>query len=200
MKKLVIVLTAVLLLGAAQARADAIPYGNVGTVAPSSTFAATGGEIEAFYYGASAGDTDVIKLVDLTTSTSSTPVFNNKTTAAGTEIDFGSYAAGDVLEFVLINETTGYTFSSVSADSADGYNHVYATTYSGGILGGVEVPEGIYLGFEDLAYNLAGSGEYSDLDYNDVQAVVTGVADPAPEPCAEKSAPDLFSLHFNRNT
>jgi hypothetical protein len=183
MKKLVIALSAVLLLGAAQAKADAIPYGNVGTVATYSTFTATGGEIDAYYYAASAADLDVIKLIDLTTGTSSTPVFNNTTTAAGTEIDFGSYAAGDVLEFVLINETTGYTFSSVSADSADGYNHVYATTYSSGILGGVDVPAGTYLGFEDLAYNLTGSGEYSDLDYNDVQAAVTGVAfDTAPEP------------------
>jgi hypothetical protein len=185
MKKLVIALTAVILLSAAHAKADAIPYANVGTVAASSTFTATGGAIEAFYYGASAADTDLIKLVDHTTGTSSTPVFNNTTTAAGTEIDFGSYTAGDVLEFVLINKTTGYTFSSISADSADGYNHVYATTYSGGTLGGVDVPAGTYLGFEDLAYNLVGSGSggNSDLDYNDVQIAVVGAAlNDAPEP------------------
>lgn len=183
MKKLVIAFMAVLLLSTAHARADIIPYGNVGTVAASNTFTATGGEIDAFYYGASAADIDVIKLIDLTTGTISTPVFNNTTTAAGTEIDFGSYNASDVLEFVLMNMTTGYSFSSISADSADGYNHVYATTYSGGTLGGVSVPAGTYLGFEDLAYNLASSGEFSDLDYNDVQAALTDVKfDPVPEP------------------
>jgi hypothetical protein len=180
-KALTIVATvAALVAFAAQSKADAIPYANVGTVAPASTFTATGGDIDAYYYGASAGDTDVIEIVDLTSGKSSTPTFNNKTTKAGTEIDFGSFAAGDKLEFLLINETLSgktnkYTFSSIASDSYDGLNHVYATAYSGGILGTTTVPAGTYVGFEDLPYDpkKIGANGNSDLDYNDVQFVFT---------------------------
>jgi hypothetical protein len=169
----IVAATATLAAFAPQSKADAIPYANVGTVAPTSTFTATGGEIDAYYYGQSALDTDVIEIIDLTAKTTSKPTFNNKTTAAGTEIDFGTFAAGDILEFELINETTHKTFSSIAADSADGYNHVYATTYSGGEIGTTEVPAGTYVGFEDLVYNpnKIGDKNNSDLDYNDVQFV-----------------------------
>lgn len=195
----VVAAVAALVAFAAQSKADAIPYANVGTVASSTTFTATGGDIEAYYYGQSASDTDEIEIIDLKTGKTSKPTFNNQSTKAGAEIDFGSFSAGDELEFVLINETldkqyktTKYTFSSIAADSYDDINHVYATTYSGGTLGNghneVNVPAGIYVGFEDLPYDsdvAVGAKGNSDLDYNDVQFVFTQEAiDPpsVPEP------------------
>jgi hypothetical protein len=194
-KALTMAAAAVLVAFAAQSKADNIPYANAGKIAPTSTFTATGGDIEAYYYGASAADTDEIEIIDLKTGKTSIPVFDNKKTKAGAEIDFGSFGAGDRLEFVVINETLDkssktnkYTFSSIAADSYDDINHVYATTYSGGSIGKVAVPAGIYVGFEDLVYNPAvkvGADGNSDLDYNDVQFVFTkGFVDPpsVPEP------------------
>lgn len=177
----IVAAVAALVAFAAQSKADAIPYAHAGTVASASTFTATGGDIDAYYYGQSASDTDVIEIIDLTTGKTSTPSFDNQKTSPGTEIDFGSFSAGDTLEFVLINETLSgttnkYTFSSIASDSYDDLNHVYATAYSGGTLGSTSVPAGIYVGFEDLPYdskNTIGINGNSDLDYNDVQFVFT---------------------------
>jgi hypothetical protein len=194
-KTLTIVATVAALVGfAIQAKADAIPYPNVGTVASSNTFTATGGDLEAYYYGASAADTDMIEIIDLTTKTTSLLSFNNTTSKTGTVIDLGTFTAGDELEFVLINKSTGKTFSSIASDSYDGYNHVYATTYSGGTLGAITIPAGIYLGFEDLVYNSSdpvSTRGNSDLDYNDVQFVFTqDILDPPNTP----SVPEPSSL------
>jgi|WetSurMetagenome_2_1015567.scaffolds.fasta_scaffold115036_1 hypothetical protein len=187
-KTLTIVATVTALVAfAAQSRADAIPYGNAGTTASASTFTATGGDIVAYYYGASAKDTDVIEIIDKTTGVTSTPSFNNQTSVAGTKIDFGTFTAGDVLEFVLINETTGKTFSSIATNSDDSINHVYATYFSGGTIGSATVSAGTYVGFEDLVYDPSvalNTNGNSDLDYNDVQFVFLQTTDTSltPEP------------------
>jgi hypothetical protein len=177
---------AVFVAFAAQSKADAIPYGNTGKVAASNTFTATGGDITAYYYGSSASDKDVVEIIDLTTGVTSKATISNKTSSAGTVYDFGSYTAGNLLEFVLINESTGKTFSSIATESSDDINHVYATTYGGGKIGSTTVPAGTYVGFEDLVYNPSvaiNTNGNSDLDYNDVQAVFRNVvASTAPEP------------------
>jgi hypothetical protein len=173
-KTLTIVTAAAFVLFAAQSKADNIPYANVGTVAPTSTFTASvTGDIEAYYVGASASDIDLVEMVDLSNSGATTGwVFNNQTTAAGAEVDFGSVNAGDTLEFLLENTTTqngnypaNSIYSSIPTDSSDGINHVYSTAFSGGLVGGTEVEAGTYLGFEDEGPAI------SDLDYNDVQLV-----------------------------
>jgi hypothetical protein len=173
MKTLTIVAAAVLLVFATQAKADNIPYANSGAVAPINTFTASvTGEIDGYFYGYSAGDIDVIRMIDITHPYTSGWFFVNNETSVGAEQNFGSVTAGDTLEFELYNEATGYTFSSLPSDSADGINHVYATAYSG--VGGPDgIPAGTFVGFEDLWYDssLAPGGANSDLDYNDDQFV-----------------------------
>jgi hypothetical protein len=165
--------------------AGTIPYANVGHVAPNPpTITATGNTIDVYFYGASAGDTDVVELKDVTTGTTSSPFFNNQTTAQGTELSF-SVDPGDTLEFLLLNESTGETFSSDPADNPDGYNHVYMTSFSGGS----GIPAGEFVGFEDefIGANsdgvCGGSKNKSDCDYNDDEFVyVMTNAAAAPEP------------------
>jgi hypothetical protein len=173
MKTLTIAAAAALVLFAAQSKADNIPYANVGTVASTSTFTASvTGEVEAYYVGASAGDTDLVEMVDISKGGATTGwVFNNQSSQAGDNVDFGSVTAGDILEFLVWNTSTGQVYSSISADSADLANHVYATAYSGGTLGATTVSAGTYLGFEDLPV-----ADVSTLDYNDVQLVFRNLA------------------------
>jgi hypothetical protein len=177
MKTLTIVAAAALILFAADSRAGTIPYGPKGTIAPTSTFVATTtGEIDAYFYGFEAADVDFIEVKDLTLGTSSGWFFDNQTTPIGTEHTFLGVNAGDTLEFLGENITTGYTFSSIPTDSADGVNHVYATWYSG-TGGPAGIPAGTFIGFEDLYV------PPSDLDYNDDQFVLTNVTiEPTPEP------------------
>jgi hypothetical protein len=132
-----------------------------------------------------AGDTDVLYLVDLNTNTRVGPTFDNKTTAQGTEYNFGTYAAGTDLAFEIVNQATGKTYSSDTALSDDGSNHAYMTSFAGGTLGNGQggggtfvFPAGTYVGFEDLP--IPGGDE----DYNDLAFVFDNVtATPAvPEP------------------
>jgi hypothetical protein len=180
MKTLTIFAAVALFAAATQAKADAIPYSNIGTVAATSTFTATAtGDVTGFFYSASASDTDLVKMIDVTTGYDSGWVFNNKTTAVGTTVTFGSVNAGDVLEF-LVKDTSAnpsQVYSSKAADSADGANHVYATAFSGD---SVDSTAGTYLGFEDRNVS-----EVSSLDYNDLVFVMNIAASPTgvtPEP------------------
>jgi|GEM_PF-1738197 len=173
MKIRMISATVALLLSASFAHAGVIPYGNVGTIAPTSMFTATatGNVIGEFVEGGAASgggaaDSDSIELVDVTQSTNSGWLFPNQTTTAGTNAHFLSVNAGDVLEFKLQNFTLGATLSSIPADSSDGDNHVYTTSFAGGILNGASIPAGTYIGFEDEPANF-GSGQHSDWNYND---------------------------------
>lgn len=157
--------------------ADAIPYGNVGTLAPTNTFTAIAtGHIEGYFYGFSAADTDLIQMCDLTQSYCSPYTFDNQTTPIGTSYNFGAVKAGDVLIFNLDNLNTGLILSSDPAYSADGLNHAYATPYTT-MVNGIPAP-GTFVGMEDL--RVPGS----DLDYNDDQFVFqnAGTASPTPEP------------------
>ena len=163
--------------------ADSIPYPNVGTVAPTNIFQANStGIIMGYFAGADAADTDFVRMCDDTTNVCSAWAFDNHATAPGASVDFGSVNAGDTLEFQLYNWSTNLVYSSNPANSADGINHAYATTYSdtGHPALPASIPSGMFVGMEDLGDFCQGC---TDLDYNDDTFVFTNVATTAtPEP------------------
>jgi hypothetical protein len=160
----------------APAFGDSIPYGNPGHVASTTSVTATGNTLNVYFYGSSAGDTDDIKVQDLTQSWTSGLIFDNHSSAPGQEFSF-SVNPGDVLVFYLVNQTTGKTYSSVPGNSDDGYNHAYITPFSGN----GSIPAGTFVGFEDLFIGAnsdnvcTGSMNQSDCDYNDDEFVFVGV-------------------------
>lgn len=152
--------------------AGTIPYPNSGAVAPTNVFTATvSGDVIGYFYGFSAGHTDYVAMLNVTTSTFSGWMFNNQTTAPGTSVNFGTVSAGDILVFELFDATSGLTFASDPSLSYDGINHAYAAPFAGGN----GIPAGIFVGMEDLP-----AGQ-SDLDYNDDQFVFENVSS-TPEP------------------
>jgi hypothetical protein len=178
MKTRTLVTTVALVLFAVQSKAGSIPYQNIGTVAPTNTFVADAtGDITGYFVegglaeGGGAWDTDYVELIDVTTRTSSGWVFDNQTTAIGTTLNLGYVNAGDVLEFELQNRTLGVIVSSNPADSSDGLNHVYATTWRGGNINGAYIPAGTYIALEDEPLTFGGDG-HSDFNYNDDAFVI----------------------------
>jgi hypothetical protein len=157
---------------------DIIPYPTPGTIAPTVPLTATAtGDINGFFYGASAADLDEIRMCDLTSSTCS-PFELPNTSPVGTEVDFGAVTAGDVIVFDLNNVTTSTTLSSDPTRSDDGINHAYVTPYTAtGPTAIAGIPPGTYIGMEDLSLT-----QGTDLDYNDDQFVFTNVAAQVPEP------------------
>lgn len=161
-------------------RADSINYAHAGSLAPETTLLATGSNgIDLFYYGSTAGYTNYVGVFDLSTNFNSGWLFNNKTTAVGSEVIVGAAPgqinAGDPLLFYI--DSPDGIFSSQAAFSADGVNHAYVVSYAGGKLNGVQVPAGLLLGMEDQRFG------HSDLNYNDENLVVGNVTTSVtPEP------------------
>jgi hypothetical protein len=87
-------------------------------------------------------------------------LFNNKTTAVGTSMNLGSFAAGTELVFKLIVHETGDVFFT-GADSRNADSVAHAMVYGG--------DDQILIGFEDVF----GGG---DFDYNDLMFAFTNVA------------------------
>jgi hypothetical protein len=142
--------------------AGPIPYPNIGHIAPTTTITATEtGDIIGYFVQASAANSDTVRMVDVTTGTTSAWFFPNQTTAVGTSADFGFVSYGDTLVFEIDDLGINQVFASNPADSADGVNHGYVTNFSGGTLYGQALPNGIYVGMEDL------NASNSDFDYND---------------------------------
>jgi PEP-CTERM motif len=166
--------------GSLFAAADTIPYSNVGTIAPQSTLTATAtGDIIGYFVSSSAGDNDSIRMIDVTTGATSNYFFPDHGTTVGATANFGPVNANDVLVFELYNYSTNQLFASDGTYSVDEVNHAYTTAFAGGILNGVDIPAGTYVGMEDLP-----NGS-SDFDYNDDTFVFTNVAtvqDPSPVP------------------
>ncbi|HEX5284752.1 MAG TPA: PEP-CTERM sorting domain-containing protein [Bryocella sp.] len=195
MNKFALSLTA-LALGVlvAPAFADNIPYGSGGHVSPATTVKSTGTSLDVYFYGSSASDTDYIRVRDVTQGWTSGLILDNHTSNVGDEYVFptglNQLHVGDTLEFYLVNQTTGDTYSSVPGDSDDGYNHAYMTPYNAtGPTAIAGIPPGMFVGFEDLYIGAnrdgvcGGDHNQSDCDYNDDEFVFVGVApDPAPEP------------------
>lgn len=169
--------------------ADNIPYANVGHVAPSTAVISTGNTLDIYFYGSSAADTDDIRVKDVTQGWTSGLLLDNHSSTVGEEFTLPTgpnlMAPGDTLEFFLVNQSTGKTFSSVAGDSADGYNHAYITSFSGNGT----IPPGTFVGFEDLFIGAnsdhvcGGPNNQSDCDYNDDEFVFVGVTTgTTPEP------------------
>jgi hypothetical protein len=171
------VLASFLSAGSLAAVADAIPYGNIGNIAPQYNFTATAtGNVTGYFYAFSAGDTDFVRMIDTTTNTTSSWNFENQTTAVGTTADFGHVNAGDILVFELYDASGNFTYASDPAYSDDGINHAYTTSFTAATVNGVDFPAGTYIGMEDIFQG-------GDMDYNDDQFVFTNVTTtPAPEP------------------
>jgi hypothetical protein len=147
-----------------------------------------------YYYGFSAGDTDEVNLIDVTKGTDTGFIFTNQTTAPGTTATLG-VNIGDLIVVELYNESTGSYFYSntgaapicgICSASADGANHAYVTSFSGGLIpgsvtintpNGVTAPPGTFVGLEDLD-----AAQGTDWDYNDDQLILTGVSGGTPEP------------------
>lgn len=160
---------------AGSAFADAIPYPNPGTQNPSTyTFtAASTGDLTAYFLGTGASYTETLGL--LVNGFATVTGLNNKSTSIGASLSYGDVKAGDTLTFYIDVLTNGDKWYSNSSLNLDGANHVYSTTYTGGVAG---VPTGTYVGFEDLP------ADGSDFNYFDETFVFTNVATtPAvPEP------------------
>jgi hypothetical protein len=190
-KVLVATATAVLglgvVVGAQQARADAIPYPDVGipNTAVYSFTAAHTGDIIAYFAGSTASFDNELGLLVNGVSTGIIGL-DNHTSSIGQSLDLGPAIAGDTLTFVLQNNTLGMDAFSDPAlnvgydtNGSDGHQHVYSTAYTATspILGGI--PVGTFVAFEDLPF------PGSDFNYNDETFVFTNVAEHVvPEPAS----------------
>ena len=171
-KRLIPVMVAAVIAIAApsESKALGIPYPNVGTAAPVSTFTATSsGDIWAYFYGSDAAYASTI---GLRVNNISTGVFGlpNHFSSYGDALNLGYANLGDVLEFELVVPALGHSWYSNPVNNVDTLNHAYAAPFAGDSF----IPAGIYVGFEDLA----GGG---DLDYNDHQFVFVGVSQRVPD-------------------
>jgi hypothetical protein len=129
---------------------------------------ATGGHVIAYFVGGDAAFTSSASLV---VPSYSGEFFFNHSTAYGTPFDLGDFAPGTPLVFRLtVYDTGAQWFTGPASGNAD--NVVHART---GNWAGTTIPDGTYVGFEDIA----GGG---DRDYNDHQFVFTNV-EAVPEPC-----------------
>lgn len=147
--------------------ADAIPYANVGSMAPTVPLTAAGtGSITGYFVSANTAGNDYVRLFDVTQNTFSPFVMSSATSTAGQAYSFGSVVQGDVLVFQLVNYALGNSLlASDTAYSQDGLNHTYVTSYTGS----AGIPTGTYIAFEDYI------GGY-DFDYNDDTFVVNNLA------------------------
>jgi hypothetical protein len=149
------------------------PYPFAGT-ANSETYTFTAqanGDIISYFYGANASDSDEIAMSVNGGPLGSFGLFNHNS-VTGNQFNLGTVAAGDVLTFVLSNESTNTQISSSSAFNADATQHVYSVNYTNpGPFAVSGVPSGTLVSFEDL---LASQG--SDFDYNDDTFVFTNVS------------------------
>jgi hypothetical protein len=156
---------------------DAIPHPNIGHAVPASVITATStGPMIAYYFdGFSAAHNDLVAVMDVTAGWTSPWFFPNHATVQGTAFAVGSVASGDVLEFLIKDTFTGFTYSSNPANSPDNTDHFYVTPHTS--VGPVGIPVGTYVGGEDL------SASVSDFNYADDEFVYSiGSAASIPEP------------------
>jgi hypothetical protein len=176
------VATLALVAGATQfARADAIPYANVGTENPVVySFTATStGDVLAYFAGSTAAyDNQLGMLINGVLSPSGYGL-DNHSSALGQVFDLGHVNAGDSLVFVLHNVSglvppgqNVYSDPTLNGpyDGVAGHNHVYSTPYtqSPPIDG---IPAGTYVAFEDLPLYAP-----PDWNYHDETFVFTDVS------------------------
>lgn len=161
--------------------ADAIPYPNPGTIAPTPKFSAKNtGDLVAYFYGSTASYEETLGL-EVNGVLRSGGQLNNKSSAQGDSFNFGSVKAGDVLTFFINVLSTGDIFYSDPSRNSDGANHTYATAYTGGVS---SIPAGTFVGFEDLPKSSWGGGQpnYDDETFVFTNTAVAGVPLPASAP------------------
>ena len=162
------------LVAATAAEAAAIPYQNQGTENPITyQFVANStGSLLAYFYGSGAAFSETLGLIVNGTDNRGTAL-DNHSSHYGTMHNFGSVNAGDVLVFYIDVKTTGHTYYSDILKNDDGVNHVYSTAFAGK----GKIPDGTYVGFEDLSLHQTG---WTDHNYTDEQFVFTVAAVPEP--------------------
>lgn len=158
--------------------AASIPYPTPGKLAPGQTLlATTSGDVIAYFYASGAKNIDQVGLF-VNGHQLGSWVFNNQTASFGQTVDFGYVAAGSTLNFAIDDLSTKKIFYSDPSLNSDGKYHAYATAFSSKTSGGITIPAGVYIGFEDTLYPKA------DLNYTDEQIVVPNISTIAvsPEP------------------
>lgn len=127
---------------------------------------ATGGHVTAYFVG---GDAAFSSSASLVIPSYSGEFFFNHSTPYGASFDLGNFAAGTPLVFRLyVYDTGAQWFTGPGAGNADGVVHARTGSWVG-----TTIPNGTYVGFEDVF----GGG---DRDYNDHQFVFTNVQVPEP--------------------
>lgn len=174
--------------GAQALAAGEIPYANPGTHnATTYTFTAqnTGDVVAYFVGGAGAGHQNTVGLLVNGVLSSAGFGLDNHASAVGDSFNFGQVQAGDVLTLVMNDGTLNARVYSnpalnVAYDAAGVtlHNHIYSTAYSASSGRFAGVPDGTYVGFEDLPF------PGSDYNYDDESFVFTNVAVAVPEPQA----------------
>ena len=164
---------AIALTASVAANADAIPYSNVGSIAPGHHFtAAESGDLVGYFLGSSALYNNEVGVFVNGTQLGAYAL-NNRSSSVGQSVNFGHVNAGDTVVFALNVLSEGYKLYSDTNLNSDHIDHVYATMYSGQS----GIPAGVYLGFEDQLAAI------SDLDYNDQEMVFSNISMVAnPEP------------------
>ena len=163
------------------ARADAIPYPTPGVLNPAVyTFTAIAtGDIIAYFAGSTAAFSNTL---GLRVNGVSTGIFglDNHTSALGASLDLGHANAGDVLTFVLriggVVDIYSNPALNAAYDGGIGTQHIYSTPYTATSPIIASIPVGTFASFEDLSF------PSSDLNYNDLDFVVTNVAVSVPGP------------------
>ena len=170
-----------ILAGAAQTSQalPTIPYQNPGTPNPITyTFtAAASGDVIAYFAGSGASYDEKLGMLDNGVATSAGLGLDDHTSTIGQSFDLGTVTAGDTLTFFIdvLSPNLGNVYSNPAlntgydTDGSQGHNHIYSTAYSDGSLG-AGIPNGTYVGFEDLQF------PDSDFNYFDETYVFTDVA------------------------
>jgi hypothetical protein len=161
-------LALVALASATSAVAGPIPYPGGGQNPVTYSFTAQStGAVSAYFLGSGASYDESLGLL-VNGAQLGAIGLENHTTPYGTELTFGNVNAGDTLVFFIKVSNTNETYYSVAGMNDDHANHVYSTTYGGDAS--AAIPAGTYVGFEDLAANVA------DWNYTDEQFSFTNVA------------------------
>lgn len=127
------------------------------------------GPVEGYYMGASAGNTSYLSVIvnDVTRFEG----FNNHTAPLNSYVNFGTYNAGDVVEFVMygisVHNNTWYSDIERNWDNSNHMNYHPFT---------LDNQNALYITWEDLPFS------QSDFDYNDGNFVITNVVASIPEP------------------
>ena len=142
--------------------AQAFPIAAAGT--EGFLVIASGGSVIATYQGNSASYSNDLYLVN-----TGQFIFNNHTSAVGSTVDLGAFAAGIELEFRLyVNDTATSYFTGPGSRNPDGHAHARVETNW--------QPGETLVSFEDL--------RNGPFDYNDLSFSFTNTAGqtPVPEP------------------